>query len=252
MEQDESGYYEPTNYDLKYKGKSRDKYNCINGNYKTPVSTRSHLLDQKRHSLGRIYVHGHVSHHGKQMPVRAHSMQTDQHPCSPLAQESERRHSTVEEWRQNENVPSRLSLNKSQDIHLSSSTEQCKQQVKLRPTRQERVLQKQISIHEQDNYTSCILPAQDFLYIDEVPQPTKMVATNSNEAPNTEYNDTPRNVRINGSNFNDNCSANIGEYSMDAFKRETTRLTQPKPVEMKTQCQTKLFHDHVAMEEHAV
>ena len=255
VEQGESGYYEPTNYE-KCPRKSGDKYICINGNLKTPISTHAHLLNQKRHSLGRIYVHGHGPHHSRPMPIRAHSMQTDQHPCSPLAKESERRHSTDDEWRHSETESSRPSLNKSQDVSVSNSTEQCHktkstEHVQLTTTRQERLLQKQKSIHEQDDYTLCSKPAQDFLYIDEVPETTKMLATESNDTPNTEYSDTPRIVRT-GLQLNDTCLANIGEFSVDAFKKEKTRAKRPRPVEMTTKSRLKLLHDHASMEEHAV
>ena len=251
VEQEESGHYEPTTYDLKYKGKSGDKFNGTHGNYKTQISTRSHILEHKRHSLGRIYVHGHSPHRCRQMPVRAHSMQTDQHPCSPLAKESERRHSTADEWQQNENEPSRLQLNILHDMDSSSSVEQCTQ-IKVRPARRERILQKQISIHEQDNYISCSDPALNFLYIDDVPQPTDMLATSSNQSPNTEYNDTSRNAILNRRYLLDRSLTSVGEYDMNAFSLETSPNSQAKPVEMKTQTKVKLLQDPNAIEEHVV
>lgn len=247
MEPEESGYYEQCNYEVKCPRKPGERFSYANGNVKSTINTHPYLLNQRRHSLGRIYVHGHGAHHTRPMPVRALSMQTDQHPCSPLAKESEHRHSDEKDWRHHDTDSPQPALRVSQDMKVSDPLEQHLRQNytdlnKLTPSKKERILQKQKSINEHDTLL-CSSIAQDFLYIDEVQDSTKMLTTDSNENSSSLRSE----LKLNDDTFGD-----INEYDTTAFQRDISGHKRPKPVEMTTKGRLKLLHDHGSMEEHAV
>lgn len=245
MDPDDSGLYELSHNDKKYPRRPGERYSCANGNVRTPINPHAHLLNQKRHSLGRIHIHGHSGHHNK--PVRAFSIQTE-HPCSPLAKESPRRHSTDKEWRQTDDEIAQTTLKASQNPTMAESLGQfhkpkCLYQKDISPSKREKVLQKQRSIVEQDDPLLSSQQAQEFLYIDEVPEASKMLATNSNEISQS----IKGTLHMNDVSFDD-----LSDFGAAASQRDPPCIKLQKSVEMASKSRLKLLHGHRSIEEHAV
>ena len=246
MDQDDSGLYELCYQEQKYTRRPGEKISCANGNLRSSVPPHAHLLNQKRHSLGRIHVHGHPSHHNK--PIRAFSIQTE-HPCSPLAKESPpRRHSTDKEWHQTEDEILQTTLKSSQSTITSDSLGQNRKQKCLCmndiiPTKHDKVLQKQRSVNEQDDPLLLSHQAQDFLFIDDIPETSKMNATDSNES-SVSFKNT---LQMNDVSFED-----LSELGAASCRNDLPCSRLPKSVEMTSKGRLKLLHDHRSIEEHAV
>ena len=243
MDQDESGWYETSYHEQKYSRRPVEKIGCVNGNIRNSVPPHAHLLNQKRHSLGRIHAHGYPSHHAK--PIRAFSIQTE-HPCSPLAKESPRRHSSDKEWQETNDDILQTSLKSSQRTIRSDSVGQNRKPIctclnEMIPTKRDKVLQKQRSVNEADDPLLFSQQAQDFLFIDDIPEANKVTDSNENST-------SLKNVlQMNDVSFDD-----LSEFGAAACENDITGSRLPKSVEMSTKGRLKLLHDHRSIEEHAV